>query len=121
MSEIVNINKGKKRRRSKGKIFSDGIRVEKGKILTPIITIHYNNKDVKGSIMINGKDHQNEKRVKKSLLNDILSQFDDLKIFHEKSFTKGFKYEYLRTENGQVVGFKRKNTRKSRKNQIDPD
>lgn len=121
MSEIVNISKGKKRRRSKGRIYSEGVKVENGKVLTPIIIIHYENKNKKGRIIINSKNPQDEKRFKKSLVNDILSQNDDLKIFIEKSFSKKFNYDWLIIENEQVVSFKRKNTRKNKKNTIDPD
>ena len=46
---------------------------------------------------------------------------DDLKIFIEKSFSKKFNYDWLIIENEQVVSFKRKNTRKNKKNTIDPD
>jgi len=97
------------------------VKVEKGKLLNPIIIIHYENKNIKGRIIINSKNPQDEKRFKKSLVNDILSQYDNLKIFHEKSFTKNFNFEWLRIENEKVVSFKRKNSRKNKKITIDPD
>ena len=83
MSENENINKVKKRRRSKGKIYSENIKLKNGKPQIPISILRYENDNVQGYFEINSRNPQNEKRFKKLLENDILSQFENLKIFHK--------------------------------------
>tara|TARA_B100001989_G_C24443305_1_gene415124 strand:- start:483 stop:860 length:378 start_codon:yes stop_codon:yes gene_type:complete len=121
MSENENINKVKKRRRSKGKIYSENIKLKNGKPQIPISILRYENDNVQGYFEINSRNPQNEKRFKKLLENDILSQFENLKIFYEKSNdnTKknSFPYDWVRCENGDVKSYRRKNTKK-KKNKV---